>query len=136
MERFSETSSIELVIQGGPSDAQLNSSPPHMRVPDSHHFVLNPYPGIKHQGHIPVDIVKSFTPVAHSEHPKSEDNGEIFGDYVQDPYNLTLQINNSEVKSQDKTHPAASFFQSSSYFSTDTNDLIPPSPGSDLFNRP
>lgn len=135
MERFSETSSIELVIQGGPTESQLNSSAPQTRVPESHQFVLNPYPGVKHQGHIPVDIVKSFTPVTHSEHPKNEDSGEIFGDYVQDPYNLTLHIDSNKETSQPNAHPAATFFQSSSYFSNDTSDLIPP-PGSELFNRP
>lgn len=138
MERFSETSSIELVIQGGPAESQLNSSAPQMRIPESHHFVLNPYPGtsVKHQGHIPVDIVKSFTPVAHSEHPKSEESGEIFGDYVQDPYNLTLHIDGNKDESQPKANSSSNFFQSSSYFSNDTSDLIPPPPGSELFNRP
>lgn len=137
MERFSETSSIELVIQGGPTESQLNSSAPQMRIPESHHFVLNPYPGVKHQGHIPVDIVKSFTPVAHSEHQRvAEESGEIFSDYMHDPYNLTLQIDSNKDTNQVKTNSASNFFQSSSYFSNDTSDLIPPPPGSELFNRP
>lgn len=136
MERFSETSSIELVIQGGPTESQLYSSAPQMRIPESHHFVLNPYPGVKHQGHIPVDIVKSFTPVAHSDHQKAEESGEIFGDYVQDPYNLTLHLDSNKDANQTKAPSASNFFQSSSYFSNDTSDLIPPSPGSELFNRP
>lgn len=133
MERFSETSSIELVIQGGPAESQLNSSAPQMRIPDSHHFVLNPYPGVKHQGHIPVDIVKSFTPVAHSENAKSEESGEIFSDYVQDPYNLTLHIDSNKEDAR-QAPSASNFFQSSSYFSNDTS--VTPPPGSEIFNRP
>lgn len=136
MERFSETSSIELVIQGGPNEPHLNSSAPIMRIPDSHNFVFNPYPGVKHQGHVPNDIIKSFTPVAHSEQPKNEDGGEIYSDYVHDPYNLTLQIDSSNNinGSQVPANPTSTFFQSSSYFMNDASDLIPP--GSELFNRP
>lgn len=140
MERYSETSSIELVIQGGPNEP-LNCSAPIMKIPDSHNFNFNPYPGVKHQGHVPIDIVKSFTPVAHSEQPKNEEGAEIYNDYVHDPYNLTLQMNSNSsgsnlMGSQVPPNPTSTFFQSSSYFSNDTSDLIPSAPGSELFNRP
>lgn len=137
MERFSETSSIELVIQGGGSNEQSNSSVPILGVAEKHNYAFNPYPGIKKQDHVPVDIVKSFTPVAHSEQPKNEDGAEIYNDYVQDPYNLTLQMNNNLIGSQVPSNPTSTFFQSSSYFN-DTTDLNASStaPGSELFNRP
>jgi hypothetical protein len=96
MERFSETSSIELVIQGGPNETQLNSSAPLVKIPESHNFVFNLYPGTKQQqnSHIPIDIVKSFAPVTHSEQTQVEDGSDLFNAYVHDPYNLTLHVNN------------------------------------------
>lgn len=129
MERYSETSSIELIIQGGSTEKQLNTSVP--KIPESHmHLNFNPYPGIKNYNHVPVDIVKSFTPVSHSE-PSRQYNGEIYSDYAQDPYNLTLQIDNDN---KNTTAGTSSFFQSSSYFSNDSDTKM--APGSELFNRP
>jgi hypothetical protein len=134
MERFSETSSIELVIQGGPIEQQmLNSSAP--RVPDSHMMNFNPYPGVKNFNHIPIDIVKSFTPVAHAEQSQQQINHEIYDEYATNPYNLTLQIDSNNADGSSKLATGTStFFQSSNYFSNDSNEIMPP--GSELFNRP
>jgi hypothetical protein len=140
MERYSETSSIELVIQGGPIEQQqLNSSAP--RVPESHMMNFNPYPGVKNYSHVPIDILKSFTPVAHAEQQQQQVNhasSEIYDEYATNPYNLTLQID-SDIGEQHSSSSklvtgTSTFFQSSNYFSNDSNEIIPP--GSELFNRP
>ena len=132
MERFSETSSIELVIQGGSYDQQMSA----VKVPESHNLHFNPYPGSKN-GHVPIDIVKSFTPVLTHNEQKHHDGSDIYSDYIQDPYNLTLQIESNGVAegvSIDSVPSASTVFQSSSYFSNDLTDTN--SPGSELFNRP
>jgi hypothetical protein len=133
MERFSETSSIELVIQGGSYEP-----PQSVKIPESHMRQFNPYPGAKNLGNVPVDIVKSFAPVLSQNDPKSRDSNDIYSDYIQDPYNLTLQIDAGNVSADPVRHdsvPSAStIFQSSSYFSNEASDLT--SPGSELFNRP
>ena len=66
----------------------------------------------------------------------TKENQLLNSDYVHDPYNLTLQIDNSNNinGSQVPANPTSTFFQSSSYFINDASDLIPP--GSELFNRP
>lgn len=133
MERFSETSSIELIIQGGSYEQQTAAA----KVPESHTMQFNPYPGAK-SGHVPFDIVKSFTPVLTQSEHKHQDGDDIYNDYIQDPYNLTLQIEGNgvvgdSVSIQSVPSSASTIFQSSSYFSN-VSDLN--SPGSDLFNRP
>lgn len=137
LERFSETSSIELVIQGG----SYEPPQPHLavRVPESHMMNFNHYPGSKTVGKVPIDIVKSFAPVLAPNDHRQHEGSDIYNDYIQDPYNLTLQIENGNAIPDDvvrnETLPSAStVFQSSSYFSSDSNDLT--SPGSELFNRP
>lgn len=136
MERFSETSSIELIIQGGSYEPA-----PAVKVPESHLMQFNHYPGSKTAGHVPVDIVKSFSPVMTQSEPKHHDGNDIYSDYIQDPYNLTLQIEaggeivrNESVATSFSPPDSSTVFQSSSYFSNDASDLI--SPGSELFNRP
>jgi len=124
MERFSETSSIELVIQGGPTEHQLNNSNPP-KIPESHMLNFNPYPGMKNFSHVPVNIIKSFTPVAHAEHQRMPESGEIYNEYEQNPYNLTLHLDSNNANN---TTGNSNFFQSSSYF----ND----SSGSELFTKP
>lgn len=133
MERFSETSSIELIIQGGSYEHQA----PDVKVPESHTMQFNHYPGSK-SGHVPMDIVKSFTPVSAQSEQNHQDGNDIYNDYIQDPYNLTLQIEGNGVVAEgvsiESVPSASTIFQSSSYFSNDTTDLN--SPGSELFNRP
>lgn len=133
MERFSETSSIELVIQGGSYEP-----PPAVKIPESHRMQFNHYPGSKTIGNMPIDIVKSFAPVLPQNDQKQQENSDIYSDYIQDPYNLTLQIEAGSVGSDpvrnDSVPSASTIFQSSSYFSNESSDLK--SPGSELFNRP
>lgn len=132
-ERFSETSSIELIIQGGYDQVPQAVSQDAVKVPDSRTLQFNPYPGSKSKGNVPVDIVKSFTPVLTHEEQKVQDGADIYSDYIQDPYNLTLQIDDtsSNVVRNDSVPSASTIFQSSSYFSNDTSD-----PSAELFNRP
>lgn len=133
MERFSETSSIELVIQGGSYEHSFPTVP---KVPESHMMQFNHYPGSKSTGHVPIDIVKSYAPVSSQVDQRVQDGGDIYSDYAQDPYNLTLQIDANSVSngvSNQSVPSASTVFQSSSYFSNDTNGLAT---GSDLFNRP
>lgn len=138
LERFSETSSIELIIQGGNYEPPTVASP--FKVPESHTLNFNHYPGSKKAGQVPVDILKSFAPLPTATEPRQPDGADIYSDYVQDPYNLTLQIdgNTTEVGVdgvRNESVPSAStIFQSSSYFSSDANESLPP--GSELFNRP
>lgn len=133
MERFSETSSIELVIQGG----SYEPPQPAVKIPESHRMQFNPYPGAKNLGNVSMDIVKSFAPVLTQNEPKHRDGNDIYSDYVQDPYNLTLQLEaggGGEAVRNDSVPSASTIFQSSSYFSNEASDLT--SPGSELFNRP
>lgn len=135
MERFSETSSIELIVQGGSYEPPAAAA---VKIPDSHMMQFNHYPGAKSMGHVPIDIVKSYSPVLNQNELKHQEGGDIYSDYMQDPYNLTLQIESngiaSDVVRNESVPSASTVFQSSSYFSSDPNDLT--SPGSDLFNRP
>lgn len=131
MERFSESSSIELVIQGG----SYEPPQPAVKIPESHMMQFNPYPGAKNLGNVPIDIVKSFAPVISQNELKHRDENDIYSDYVQDPYNLTLQLEaGGEAVRNDSVPSASTIFQSSSYFSNEASDLT--SPGSELFNRP
>lgn len=136
MERFSETSSIELVIQGGSYEPPQQQ--PAVKIPESHMMQFNTYPGSKNLGRVPIDIVKSFAPVLNQNEQRHNDGNDIYSDYIQDPYNLTLQIEagsvGSDVVRNDSVPSASTIFQSSSYFSNETSDLT--SPGSELFNRP
>lgn len=136
MERFSETSSIELIIQGGSYEQQPSSA---VKIPDSHLMQFNHFPGSRHMGNVPIGIMKSFAPVQATNEQRHHEGSDIYSDYTQDPYNLTLQIDgsgasNDDVVRNESVPSASTIFQSSSYFSNDTSDLK--SPGSELFNRP
>lgn len=134
-EQHSETESIELVIQSDPivnnnagNDYNfLHESPAkssELRVPESHRMNLNPYPGSGHHHHVPIDIVKSFSPVSpshqvHSVQPATDLSNDIYNDYIQDPYNLTLQMESNTNTNKDST-----VFQSASYFGNDSSDFL------------
>jgi hypothetical protein len=140
-EQHSESESIELIIQ---SDSVVNNcsgndyrfignSPvtqAEVKVPESHLMHLNAYPGTgNHQ--VPIDIVKSFAPVVSPQKvqqppPTTEVADDIYNDYKQDPYNLTLQIETNSNSNNVKD--ASTVFQSASYFGNDSSDF--------LFNRP
>lgn len=141
MERFSETSSIELIVHNDAYVASMNDQTSQhqqndVKIPESHMLHFNAYPGAKNMGHVPVDIVKSFAPVLNQEHHQQSDSNELYSEYVHDPYNLTLQIDNNLTSSSDVPQSTSTIFQTSSYFGNDSSDLNIP-PGSEmLFNRP
>ncbi|CAO1373131.1 unnamed protein product [Diamesa tonsa] len=148
-ETYSEASDIELIIQS--NSYEMPTAPPtvqqmippqnDVKVPSSHLMQMNQYPGAARNvgGNIPIDIVKSFPPALEHQVEKSTSN-DIYSDYTNDPYNLTLQIdsqfNNDINTATPPNNSTASMFQNaSSYFTSDSSDLIPP--GSEmLFNRP
>lgn len=130
IERFSETSSIELIIQGG-LDNQISSQP---RIPN---------PPFEHPplGNIPNSIMQSFPPFAAnvvSNTVKTE--SDIFYEYVNNPYNLTLQYETSNANTLNDSNNSSeatkvnnffhvpndsTMFQSSSYFNAnDARDLL------------
>lgn len=152
MEQHSETESIvELVIQSDhivknnrgndyPIYEKSLESPDFqsdVKIPESHQIQMNVYPGVT--GHqVPIDIVKSFAPISPQHHPTqtqqlpTNGSNDIYSDYIQDPYNLTLQVDSnfgSKEISQNASAPSTtSIFQSASYFGNDSSDF--------LFNRP
>lgn len=153
VEEHSETESIvELVIQSDPivynnnsGNNYLESETPvsNIKIPESHQMQINAYPGVASHGQIPIDIVKSFAPVSPQRHPApvhqemnsptTNGSNDIYSDYIQDPYNLTLQIDpnypaSSKEISQNNTTSASTIFHSASYFGNDSTDF--------LINRP
>ena len=98
----------------------------------------NAYPGTgQFRNKVPIEIVKSFTPLPAKE-PMKEHKGstealDMYSEYQQDPYNLTLQIEEGVYKSPSKITSSSTVFQSSSYFGGEDKII----PGSEmLFNRP
>lgn len=129
------------------------------QVPISHLMATNNYPSLNT---VPPNIAKSFAPVF-VQPPNQQADSDIYNDYVQNPYNLTLlrsdnhndkmienntkdviatadddstDITNESVISPHLTPKqlgASNIFQSSNYFNTD--GIIPP--GSEmLFGGP
>lgn len=126
------------------------------QIPISHLMATNNYPSLST---VPPNIAKSFAPVF-VQPPTQQANSDIYNDYVQNPYNITLlrsdDHNNVEIteattttsnivvetdavnenlsSSQLKQNLGVSnMFQSSNYFNTDA--IIPP--GSEmLFTGP
>lgn len=91
---------------------------------------------------VPVNIVRSYTPIF--VQPQNQPNEQdIYNDYVNNPYNLTLKANDENVTyTQHDQHDspkvqklgAVNVFQSANYFGSDTADIPP---GSEmLFGKP
>lgn len=92
---------------------------------------------------VPVNIVRSYTPVfVQPQYNPSE--GDIYSDYVSNPYNLTLKSNDENViyapNADDNNSPkvqklgSVNVFQSANYFGNDVADIPP---GSEmLFGKP
>ena len=63
------------------------------------------------------------------------DNADIYNDYLNNPYNLTLQMNAGQSLEQGANGNSNNIFQSSNYFSSGGGKQIPP--GSEmLFGEP
>lgn len=64
-------------------DSSANQSP---QIPISHLLAANNYPSLSN---VPPNIAKSFAPI-YVQPPNQQANTDIYNDYVQNPYNLTL----------------------------------------------
>lgn len=128
----------------------LNQSP---QIPISHLLATNNYPSLSN---VPPNIAKSFAPI-YVQPPNQQANTDIYNDYVQNPYNLTLLSSETVdqtpapsataseattattdsdalVSQSHLTHAVSNVFQSSNYFNSDAG-VIPP--GSEmLFGGP
>lgn len=136
---------------------QLEHETSETSIPLSHLITANQYPSLNKIP--PTHIAQSFAPiyVSHQHHTHQQQNTpsecEIYSDYVNNPYNLTLQVDQSLVNVGGSKTLAASLttmtsttttteatlntnvFQSVNYFGSATDATIPP--GSEmLFGAP
>ncbi|XP_035897623.1 Golgi-specific brefeldin A-resistance guanine nucleotide exchange factor 1 [Anopheles stephensi] len=65
-------------------------------VPLSHRLAGSQYPSLQH---VPIGIAQSFAPIFVQPNPLPAEASDIYSDYINDPYNLTLQIDNGSVPS-------------------------------------
>lgn len=132
------------VISSATSSPQFAASPTHqpqvtmstspLHQQQQQQLTTNQYPTFT--GIPPANIVQSFAPIYVQPTTTIQGGGEIFSDYVMDPYNRTLpsQLNNGgennggNVTIPQGTEPPiapSNVFQSSNYFGSDTG-IIPP----------
>lgn len=112
-------------------------------VPLSHLLAGNQYPSLHN---VPVGIAQSFAPMFVQPTSAPTDGADIYNDYVNDPYNLTLQIDQTanpaaalgqQPQIQESQQQAQNVFQSANYFGSYQfgSGRIPP--GSEmLFGEP
>lgn len=110
-------------------------------IPISHLMGGNPYPSLNR---VPSNIVQSFSPVFIQPQHNSVEGGDIYNDYVNNPYNLTLQdqvtpasptkeqnlspekLNNATPLMATDSSSSNNVFQSTNYFNTESSGAIPP----------
>uniref|UniRef100_A0A182STE4 GBF1-like tetratricopeptide repeats domain-containing protein n=1 Tax=Anopheles maculatus TaxID=74869 RepID=A0A182STE4_9DIPT len=63
-------------------------------VPLSHRLAGSQYPSLQH---VPIGIAQSFAPIFVQPNPLPAETSDIYSDYINDPYNLTLQIDNGNA---------------------------------------
>ncbi|EAT38431.1 AAEL009678-PA [Aedes aegypti] len=80
-------------------------------VPISHLLAGNQYPSLHN---VPVGIAQSFAPMFVQPPVAPTDGSDIYNDYVNDPYNLTLQPQGQEIQQQPQQ--PQNVFQSANYF--------------------
>jgi hypothetical protein len=131
-------------------------------VPISHLMMENHYPSLKNKN-IPLGIAQSFSPVyiqpTNQTMQSTNGGGEIYGDYVLNPYNLTLavegvdtmtfnnaqcNVTSTETSNQTMTIDAAAdastvntttssnMFQSANYFGATNQNNVNIPPGSEM----
>lgn len=113
-------------------------------VPLSHLLAGNQYPSLHN---VPVGIAQSFAPMFVQPTSAPTDGADIYNDYVNDPYNLTLQIDQTANPAaalgqqpqqiQESQQQPQNVFQSANYFGSYQfgSGRIPP--GSEmLFGEP
>ncbi|XP_058446781.1 Golgi-specific brefeldin A-resistance guanine nucleotide exchange factor 1 isoform X3 [Malaya genurostris] len=135
-----QTNELELEFQQSASEVT-----PNLPVPISHLLAHNQYPSLQN---VPIGIAQSYAPMFVQPVPANTDGSDIYSDYINDPYNLTLQIDQSpnpastdqqsvEPEQQQLQPMTETVFQSANYFSTIQfgSGRIPP--GSEiLFGEP
>lgn len=97
---------------------------------------MNQYPGLSRN--IPTNIAQSYAPLYVC--PSNPTKCELYNDYVNNPYNLTLEENFGVQVQEIENKPneiltlgASNVFQSVNYFETDCSNIPP---GSEmLFSR-
>lgn len=89
---------------------------------------------------VPINIVRSYTPIFVQPQNQQPAETDIYNDYVNNPYNLTLKANDEHAVASEHSSPsiqklgAVNVFQSANYFGSDTADIPP---GSEmLFGKP
>lgn len=138
-------------------EKQSELEPTEPSIPLSHLITANQYPSLNKIP--PAHIAQSYAPmyVSQQQHTQQQqqqqsNEGEIYSDYVNNPYNLTLQVDQSyaNVTNSDMvvattsvamtttagmSAPNMNVFQSVNYFGNANDSAIPP--GSEmLFGSP
>lgn len=133
------------------TETEPGPEPAQPTVPMSHLLAGNQYPSLHN---VPIGIAQSFAPMFVQPSAGTAEGADIYSDYINDPYNLTLQIDQSPThatgqqqapppQEQHQPNPLQQMqqqqnvFQSANYFSTIqfSTGRIPP--GSEmLFGEP
>lgn len=101
------------------------------RVPISHLMSGHQYPSLVS---VPSNIAQSFAPIFVQPQNQQSGSSDIYSDYVQNPYNLTLPNQKGYTDESETLSPTsepadggsvAGSFQLSSYFNTDTLNIPP-----------
>lgn len=140
-----DLSSVEHTPVNQAIATNLSDSP---AIPISHLLAHNAYPSLTKP--VPASIAQSFAPIFVQPLHPAQQGGDIYNDYVQDPYNLVLQsqtiadasnypleptVSEPSAPTQTAPPPIANVFQSANYFGSDQSARIPP--GSEmLFSSP
>uniref|UniRef100_A0A2M4A2P8 Putative pattern-formation protein/guanine nucleotide exchange factor n=1 Tax=Anopheles triannulatus TaxID=58253 RepID=A0A2M4A2P8_9DIPT len=97
------------VPQSGATDGGDSTAVPN--VPLSHLLAGSQYPSLQH---VPIGIAQSFAPMFVQPNPPVSVGAcaDIYSDYINDPYNLTLQIDNGGGSSGVATTTNSSFVAS------------------------
>lgn len=104
---------------------------PGLQIPISHLMSNNPYHNLDHNN-IPLDIARSFAPIF-VQPVKTGEGSDIYSDYVNDPYNLTLNIDVGN-DSNNITKTISPNTNIANYFSANSGNIPP---GSEmLFGEP
>ncbi|KFB45301.1 AGAP001527-PA-like protein [Anopheles sinensis] len=85
-------------VEANRSSATTPKHAPELPVPISHRLAGSQYPSLQH---VPIGIAQSFAPMfVQQHHPAPEEARDIYTDYTNDPYNLTLHIESGSTISQ------------------------------------
>ncbi|XP_055542001.1 Golgi-specific brefeldin A-resistance guanine nucleotide exchange factor 1 isoform X2 [Wyeomyia smithii] len=94
-------------------------------VPLSHLLAKNQYPSLNN---VPIGIAQSFAPMFVQPTANPPEGADIYSDYIKDPYNLTLQLEQnangtaapapSQAQAETTPQPPPNVMQSTNYFST------------------